>query len=62
MMNQLYIVLTDENQILFASTSHKVADQQLTAWEAKRPDRCASIVECKGSGWGWKPLIPPNAE
>jgi len=61
MMNQLYIVLTDENQILFASTSSKVADQQLAEWESRHA-ACASIVECKGSGWGWKPLIPPNAE
>ncbi|KKL97288.1 hypothetical protein LCGC14_1835960 [marine sediment metagenome] len=62
MMNQLYIVLTDENQILFASTSHKVADNQLAAWERRHCLGGASIVECKGSGWGWRPLIPPNAE
>ena len=59
----LFIVLTDENQILYATNSALDAYAQSDAWEAAHAAE-AQVVECSWvDGFpGWKPILPPNAD
>lgn len=59
----MYVVMTDEAQILCIAKDHGQADLMLQRWEA---NHAASgwIVECeKVQGLeAWRPILPPNSD